>query len=66
VVRNSKMRWPITPTISDICGEKVIYVNRCAKYLFFGTSSRQDAGDGYGISKFSYFLSSNQLEGLHQ
>jgi formamidopyrimidine-DNA glycosylase len=38
VVRNAKMRWPITPTISDICGEKVIYVNRRAKYLLLGTS----------------------------
>ena len=38
VVRNAKMRWPITPTISDICGEKIIYVNRRAKYLLLGTS----------------------------
>ena len=38
VVRNAKMRWPITPTISDICGEKIIHVNRRAKYLLLGTS----------------------------
>jgi formamidopyrimidine-DNA glycosylase len=38
VVRNAKMRWPITPTISDICGEKVVSVNRRAKYLLLGTS----------------------------
>lgn len=37
VVRNAKMRWPITPTISDMCGEKIISVNRRAKYLLLGT-----------------------------
>jgi len=38
VVRNARMRWPITPTISEICGEKVTYINRRAKYLLLGTS----------------------------
>ncbi|MGL1957672.1 MAG: bifunctional DNA-formamidopyrimidine glycosylase/DNA-(apurinic or apyrimidinic site) lyase [Colwellia sp.] len=38
VVRNAKMRWPITPTISDICGENIIYIHRRAKYLLLGTS----------------------------
>ncbi len=38
VVRNAKMRWPITPTISEICGEKIISVNRRAKYLLLETS----------------------------
>ena len=38
VVRNAKMRWPITPNISDICGEKIINVNRRAKYLLLETS----------------------------
>ncbi|KGJ97469.1 bifunctional DNA-formamidopyrimidine glycosylase/DNA-(apurinic or apyrimidinic site) lyase [Colwellia psychrerythraea] len=38
VVRNAKMRWPITPTISDICGEKIISINRRAKYLLLETS----------------------------
>lgn len=38
VVRNANMRWPITPTISDICGEKIISVSRRAKYLLLETS----------------------------
>jgi len=38
VVRNAKMRWPVTPTISDICGEKIISINRRAKYLLLETS----------------------------
>lgn len=38
VVRNTKMRWPVTPTIKDICGEKIISINRRAKYLLLGTS----------------------------
>ncbi len=38
VVRNANMRWPITPTISDICGQKIIQVNRRAKYLLLETS----------------------------
>lgn len=38
IVRNANMRWPITPTIAEICGEKVISVNRRAKYLLLGTS----------------------------
>jgi len=38
IVRNANMRWPITPTISDICGEKIISVNRRAKYLLLSTS----------------------------
>ena len=39
VVRNANMRWPITPTISDVCGEKIIDVNRRAKYLLLKTAS---------------------------
>ncbi len=38
IVRNAKMRWPITPTIAEICGEKVISVKRRAKYLLLETS----------------------------
>ena len=38
VVRNANMRWPITPTIADICGEKILSVNRRAKYLLLETS----------------------------
>jgi formamidopyrimidine-DNA glycosylase len=38
VVRNANMRWPITPTITDICGQKIIQVNRRAKYLLLETS----------------------------
>jgi formamidopyrimidine-DNA glycosylase len=38
IVRNAKMRWPITPSIGDICGEKIISVNRRAKYLLLETS----------------------------
>ena len=38
IVRNANMRWPITPTISEICGEKIIAVNRRAKYLLLETS----------------------------
>lgn len=38
VVRNAKMRWPITPSISEICGEKILRVNRRAKYLLLETS----------------------------
>ncbi|MBL4900617.1 MAG: bifunctional DNA-formamidopyrimidine glycosylase/DNA-(apurinic or apyrimidinic site) lyase [Colwellia sp.] len=38
VVRNAKMRWPITPTISEVCGEKIISVKRRAKYLLLETS----------------------------
>lgn len=37
IVRNANMRWPITPTISDICGDIIINVNRRAKYLLLGT-----------------------------
>jgi len=38
LVRNSNMRWPITPTISEICSEKILSVNRRAKYLLLETS----------------------------
>lgn len=38
IVRNANMRWPITQTISDICAEKITFVNRRAKYLLLGTS----------------------------
>ena len=38
VVRNPNMRWPITETISDICGEEILSVNRRAKYLLLETS----------------------------
>ena len=38
IVRNAKMRWPITPTISEICDEKVLSVKRRAKYLLLETS----------------------------
>lgn len=38
VVRNANMRWPITPTIADICGEKILSVKRRAKYLLLETS----------------------------
>ncbi|MBU2869540.1 bifunctional DNA-formamidopyrimidine glycosylase/DNA-(apurinic or apyrimidinic site) lyase [Colwellia sp. E2M01] len=38
IVRNANMRWPITPTISDICGETIRSVTRRAKYLLLETS----------------------------
>ncbi|MDG1733699.1 MAG: bifunctional DNA-formamidopyrimidine glycosylase/DNA-(apurinic or apyrimidinic site) lyase [Thalassotalea sp.] len=38
IVRNSRMRWPITPTIDEICGEKIIAIERRAKYLLLKTS----------------------------
>ena len=38
IVRNANMRWPITSTISEICGEKITSVNRRAKYLLLDTS----------------------------
>ncbi|KGJ92194.1 bifunctional DNA-formamidopyrimidine glycosylase/DNA-(apurinic or apyrimidinic site) lyase [Thalassotalea sp. ND16A] len=38
IVRNSKMRWPITPTIDEICGEKIMEVSRRAKYLLIKTA----------------------------
>ncbi|MEW6999015.1 bifunctional DNA-formamidopyrimidine glycosylase/DNA-(apurinic or apyrimidinic site) lyase [Colwelliaceae bacterium BS250] len=38
VVRNAKMRWPITPTIAEINGEKIISIARRAKYLLLETS----------------------------
>lgn len=37
IVRNAKMRWPITPTIKEMCGEKIIEVTRRAKYLLLKT-----------------------------
>lgn len=38
IVRNANMRWPITPTISDITGEEILSVSRRAKYLLLETS----------------------------
>jgi len=38
IVRNSNMRWPITPTISEICDEKITSIKRRAKYLLLETS----------------------------
>ncbi|TYK66583.1 bifunctional DNA-formamidopyrimidine glycosylase/DNA-(apurinic or apyrimidinic site) lyase [Colwellia echini] len=38
IVRNANMRWPITPTITEACGEKIISVSRRAKYLLLETS----------------------------
>ena len=37
VVRNSKMRWPITDTIDEIIGETITAVERRAKYLLIQT-----------------------------
>ncbi|WNC71929.1 bifunctional DNA-formamidopyrimidine glycosylase/DNA-(apurinic or apyrimidinic site) lyase [Thalassotalea psychrophila] len=37
IVRNAKMRWPITPTIVEMSGEKIISVTRRAKYLLLKT-----------------------------
>ena len=39
VVRNANMRWPITPTITDMCGQKIIKVDRRAKYLLLRTAT---------------------------
>ena len=38
VVRNAKMRWPITPTIDEMCGQKIVHVDRRAKYLLLKTT----------------------------
>ncbi len=37
IVRNAKMRWPITPTIAEICGQQITRVDRRAKYLLLQT-----------------------------
>ena len=37
VVRNAKMRWPITPTINEVGGEKITKISRRAKYLLLET-----------------------------
>ncbi|WOH36881.1 bifunctional DNA-formamidopyrimidine glycosylase/DNA-(apurinic or apyrimidinic site) lyase [Thalassotalea fonticola] len=38
IVRNAKMRWPITPNIDEMCGEIIIEVSRRAKYLLLKTA----------------------------
>ncbi len=38
IVRNKNMRWPITDTISEMCGEQIISVTRRAKYLLLKTN----------------------------
>lgn len=37
VVRNPKMRWPITDTIDEMCQQKIIEISRRAKYLLLKT-----------------------------
>lgn len=39
IVRNGNLRWPITPSISEMCGLVITKVDRRAKYLLLSTKN---------------------------